>query len=417
MLCAMATRRCPRCKLINPRGTAVCDCGWSFVDEEMSEPRLLDDRREGEARSELRSRGINQLLLGGLLLLAGIGVTMATYDNASVSGGTYVIAYGPIVFGLIAIVRGLLGLSSGARASDGPLLLHVLSRETAPAQASASALPRDGLESFVLEASRVRCFTPMDRELLYETANRDDLAALAVALRTAPASDERWYCMCIGTLVFTFEAPQPRSITLHHGESLRWEGSEGNIALVDPDAAMGWLSARGMGFVREQYDRDRRRSDAGAALARRWRAALPASLVPFFDRSLGESDDGGPKPAAALEAELPDPVERARVLLDLFGSGAGPWSGYPAYEALPAQLLLDLPLDVLLAAIGDTPDERRREGAARLFSSWDFHQRREPDIAKLPDALRRQLLAHAEASTDEDKRARARAALGSPTTG
>jgi hypothetical protein len=255
----------------------------------------------------------------------------------------------------------------------------------------------------------------MDGEILYETASLRDLAALAGALRIEPASDERWYCMCIGTLVFEFEAPSPkRSITLHHGVSLRWEGSEGNVALVDPDAVMAWLSARGMGFVREEYDEGRRRSDEDAALARRWRAALPASLVPFFDASGDESGDGGPKPEAAIEAELPDPVERARVLLDLFGSGAGPWSGYPAYETLPAQLLLDLPLEVLLAAIGDAPDERRREGAARLFSSWDFHQRREPELAKLPEALRRRLLAHAESSADEDKRDRARAALGAP---
>ena len=223
------------------------------------------------------------------------------------------------------------------------------------------------------------------------------------------------YCMCMGTLVFEFEGIQPESITLHHGVSLRWEESGGNLALLDPDAVMDWLSARGIDFVRSEYEEDRRRGSETTREAEWWRASLPASLAPFFDEMWQTGGMSKPEWTAAVEAELPDPIERARVLLDLFGSGVGRWSGHPSWEQVPEELLMDLPLAVLLAAIGDAPDERRREGAARLFSSWSFGRRRAADRAAIPEGLRRRLLAHAEASSDEDKRRRARAALaGAP---
>lgn len=108
---AMATRRCPRCKLVNPGSTAVCDCGWSFVDETMGEARHLPGHDEDEPPSERRSRGAIQLGIGGLLIVAGIVITAVTYGGASTEGGTYIIAYGPIVVGVITIVRGLISMS------------------------------------------------------------------------------------------------------------------------------------------------------------------------------------------------------------------------------------------------------------------------------------------------------------------
>lgn len=152
---------------------------------------------------------------------------------------------------------------------------------------------------------------------------------------------------------------------------------------------MDWLSARGMGFVREQYEADRRGIDDAEARARRWRAALPASMVPFFDGESRHDNDFWPRLTAAVEAELPDPIARARVLLDLFGNEAVSWSGIPVYELQAERLLLEFPLAVLLAAIGDAPDERRREGAARLFSSVQFGRERAADRAKIPLPVRR----------------------------
>jgi hypothetical protein len=78
--------------VINPEWRTVCDCGWSFAE-----------RIQGE-----RARATTQLGIGALLLVAGIVITAVTYGGASRSGGTYVIAYGPIVLGLVYIVRGMI---------------------------------------------------------------------------------------------------------------------------------------------------------------------------------------------------------------------------------------------------------------------------------------------------------------------
>jgi hypothetical protein len=58
-------------------------------------------------RSEQRGEAMNDIVLGGLLLAGGIVVTWLTHDAASRGGGTYILAYGPIIGGIIKIVRGL----------------------------------------------------------------------------------------------------------------------------------------------------------------------------------------------------------------------------------------------------------------------------------------------------------------------
>jgi hypothetical protein len=201
-----------------------------------------------------------------------------------------------------------------------------------------------------------------------------------------------------------------KDITLHHGVSLGWKGSNGNHMLVRPEAVMDWLSARGMTFVREEYDEDERRGVESQKQQATWLAALPASLKPFADEMRQSGASSHPAWTAAVEAEFPDRVQRARAMLELFGSGVGPWSGYPSSEGVPQQLLLGEPLDVLFAAIGDEPSDRVCEGAARLFASWDFRKRTRELRSTISDELRLRLLVHV--GTDPDKLRALERALG-----
>ena len=61
-------------------------------------------------RSEQRSQARTDIVVGLLLLIVGIAITSATYSSASTQGGTYIVAYGPIIFGVIRLFRGLFRL-------------------------------------------------------------------------------------------------------------------------------------------------------------------------------------------------------------------------------------------------------------------------------------------------------------------
>jgi hypothetical protein len=98
------------CKLVNPATAVLCDCGWSFVDRKLAE-RPRDLAREDVRQHERRAGAHRQLGIGALLLLGGVGITAATYATASTSGGSYVIAYGAIIVGIIKIIRGTVGLN------------------------------------------------------------------------------------------------------------------------------------------------------------------------------------------------------------------------------------------------------------------------------------------------------------------
>jgi hypothetical protein len=56
-----------------------------------------------------RKRGAWQMAIGALLAVAGTIITIATYSDASSDseGGTYIVAWGPIVFGIILFIQGV----------------------------------------------------------------------------------------------------------------------------------------------------------------------------------------------------------------------------------------------------------------------------------------------------------------------
>jgi hypothetical protein len=64
-------------------------------------------------RAHKRSQGTTQMLVGGGLVILGIVITTATHDAAvSNGGGTYLVAYGPIIFGVIRFFQGLFNVTT-----------------------------------------------------------------------------------------------------------------------------------------------------------------------------------------------------------------------------------------------------------------------------------------------------------------
>ena len=248
-------------------------------------------------------------------------------------------------------------------------------------------------------------------EVLYETDDPSELASLRDALRIEGVMG---HCMCPGTLAFRFrgEGEDFGTVTLHHGESLRWDPFFENAPLVDSDPILDWLSAHGMPDCRQEYDDSRRRREADDEAAARWHAAVPPALESLWP-SMSAPSGEWPEVADVMSREYPDPVERARILFEWFGHGEGPWSGYPSYESVPEWCLLQMPLDVLLeAARGEPQTESLREGAARLFAGWHFRKQRARDLRRIPRDLKLHLLEHTLRSSDEGKLAWARRAFG-----
>lgn len=64
-----------------------------------------------------RRRGLIQVLIGAVIFVIGLAITIGTYHAASTSssGGTYFVAYGPMIAGLIAVVRGLITLARASK--------------------------------------------------------------------------------------------------------------------------------------------------------------------------------------------------------------------------------------------------------------------------------------------------------------
>lgn len=59
-----------------------------------------------------RETAKRDMLIGAALCIAGIGITAFTYSLVSESGGTYLILWGPAVYGAIRFFRGLVRLAS-----------------------------------------------------------------------------------------------------------------------------------------------------------------------------------------------------------------------------------------------------------------------------------------------------------------
>lgn len=51
--------------------------------------------------------GRKRMLIGAIVFAVGLIVTIATYNNASDEGGTYVVWWGPMLFGLLIFAQGL----------------------------------------------------------------------------------------------------------------------------------------------------------------------------------------------------------------------------------------------------------------------------------------------------------------------
>lgn len=71
---------------------------------------------EGISKSETdtaRKSGLSNIVIGIILTVVSLGITISSYSSAEETGGTYVICYGAILFGIVLTIRGFVQLIRG----------------------------------------------------------------------------------------------------------------------------------------------------------------------------------------------------------------------------------------------------------------------------------------------------------------
>lgn len=253
-------------------------------------------------------------------------------------------------------------------------------------------------------------------KVLFESKQRADLDALKSVLRFDQEPPERWsQCFCSGTtrVVFYSDDTELGDITNQHSMNIRCSLWDADAPLADVQAFLRWFDERRIHGPRAELEATNELQARTEAADKRWVAAMPTPLVPLWSESIDE-DPGLPDVAPFRKAleQIEDRNERVLALLHWYGSGAGPWSGFPASEEIAAELLLEYPTAVL-NAIGCSMDlsSTQLEGLARLLAVGGVRREVE-DLELVSPALKARLLLHVLVNDDEDRCDRARFRFG-----
>lgn len=259
---------------------------------------------------------------------------------------------------------------------------------------------------------------PMDGSpILFISTNPKDIAEFNDALNVIRPKTE-FSCACFGTpAVRLYKGNSELAlITNHHGFSVRCSLWESDAELKDSDQWLKWFDKHNIPGPRREYDDSAERAKKAKVSYQHWIAAMPKSIGPLWNKANNNpaSVDVTILRPAIIE-EFSDPHQRALALFSWYGSGAGPWSGYPSYEHVAEKLLFDISIPELIAAAEEENlTEAQLEGAARLFGGWEFSRWHAEEQKLLPAALKKRLLDHSMKSSDEDKLGRAHHAFAEP---
>lgn len=256
---------------------------------------------------------------------------------------------------------------------------------------------------------------PESEKTLLDLRDAEVVSKVLQNIQITP-NDSGFHCMCCGDPTLEFYRGETLVVSLgfHHARSLRWlEGKwkgDGLLTQESADFLVKWMDDQGVSGPRNERDEMEAIRIQSEQDWNRWVAAMPESLEPIWEDSIGSFGDVDTKPLSkALKKEYPNQTVRILALFKWNGSGAGPWSGFPSYESAAEELLLEYEAESLIEAIGDIHalSPTQVEGAARFFGGWSFSKKQPDGRDQLPDSFKEVFWNHVKDTKDEDKLSRA----------
>jgi hypothetical protein len=101
----ITTTQCPPCGQESNNNADECTRGFDAANELTQ--KEVEQGSHAEPAEET-SNGASDMLFGALWCIGGIVVTAATYSAVKDTGGTYIVAWGAIIFGGYQFFKGLI---------------------------------------------------------------------------------------------------------------------------------------------------------------------------------------------------------------------------------------------------------------------------------------------------------------------
>lgn len=274
------------------------------------------------------------------------------------------------------------------------------------------------LDKMMSSVSRIRVIDAgmeggkaMKGKALLDTRKSEDISSFKSILKINEDKSTFGYCMCLGepTLEFYKGKKLIATVSIHHGRSIRWDKWKLDALLVGNENLLNWLSKRNVKKPKEEYEENLRQAAEAERQYQKWESAIPECLRAKWKKI----NWGSPiEPTETTVSELfqiakknyRNQDEIILSLLGWYGSGAGPWSGFPSYETAPERLLLRIETkDILKVVTSQKLTFSQMEGASRYLADWEFHQRKPKDAVLVSAELKKRILNHVKQQKDQDK--------------
>jgi len=174
----------------------------------------------------------------------------------------------------------------------------------------------------------------LSNKVLLHVVGPADVAALRATLKIADGPGG--HCMCFGgpTLeMLSADGSRLALLSIHHGHAIRWNRWKDDPKLVNGRGLLEWLAQRDVVEPLREFETQEAHETQRARDLERWLGAMPIALIPIWSGVIGKLGEVAVESLrTVLARDLPDERERILALLGWFGSGAGPWSGFPAYR-------------------------------------------------------------------------------------